>query len=106
MDEYVHLPNGFSISKQFLYYIHDLLTSLKSTDGLLFWQIVHHARHPNDKLPDYAAGKLSALGLLGGDLFLHYTNHLAILYLVEGRGRSINVIPLAQLEAMILANTP
>lgn len=101
----VFLPNGFSINKYLLRYLYDRLKALKSEEGLRFLELVHLARDPSYKLSEASLKNLFHRGLLGNPNFLHFENQMAILFLVEGIGRSANIISLEQLESIISSNT-
>lgn len=97
----VILPNGFLIDKDFLIRIHTQLTELSREDGIRFWGLVQMARQPEYMLPEHILKDTYKRGLLGCASSFHYSNQIAILYLVEGRDKHINVISLEKLKKLI-----
>lgn len=98
--KYVSLA-GLTVSIEFLEELYENLKNLKFKSALRFWEIVHLARNPNYLLPKQSLKQLFEAGVLGTEDQMYYVSRIAILHLVEGQDRKLDVITEKQFEKLI-----
>ncbi len=92
---------GLSVSVEFLKELYINLRELKIKSAIYFWECVHLARNPQYLLHSQRLKELFDAGVLGSENEMNYLNRIAILHLVEGQDRKVDLIRKDEFDKLI-----